>query len=69
MREQIRLQGEWWSPKLYPDEPTRGLRIAVGPRAQGGVTAQMDFLPSSRKNPIKPIFKYPSETHLGELVD
>jgi len=68
MPDRIRLQGEWWSPRRSSDQPARGLLLAAGPRSERGVMAQMLFLPANLKNPIKPMFRYPSDTHLGELA-
>lgn len=66
LQDRIQLQGEWWNPSGI------GVRIMKDPHPRGPqYTGMMVFLrPKSDLNesPIIPMFKYPSETHFGELA-
>lgn len=61
--DRIQLQGDWWQDEI------RGIRLVKDPNGRGG--ALTIFGPAFRPenaSPILPLFRYPSERHLGELI-
>jgi hypothetical protein len=61
--DHIQLQGEWWN-----EDGTVGMRL-VGNKGAPGIMLQL--IPTDLRSDltIKPMFKYPGDQHLGELVD
>jgi hypothetical protein len=63
LRDRVQLQGEWWM------DEHRGVRLVSGPKGTGGQLAIFGpNLKPEEATPIRPLFRYPSEFHLGELI-
>jgi hypothetical protein len=62
--DRIQLQGEWWANE------TNGVRLVKDPQNLGAIIATYggDKLSWDEVPEIKPMFQYPSETHLGQLA-
>jgi hypothetical protein len=58
--DRIRLQGEWW-------DKNRGIRIVKNPQG-GGLIMHLWAEHDPDEPHIEPIFKYPSDQHLRELM-
>jgi hypothetical protein len=58
--DRIQIFGEWW------DQDGRGIRVTGNGNEVAIVMLSRDVNPPTPK--IEPMFRYPSETHLGELV-
>lgn len=61
VRDRIKIQGEWWGTN------GRGVRL-VGAPGKGGMIMHLRTGQDLSKNPIRPMFKYPSEKYFGQLV-
>jgi hypothetical protein len=63
--DRVQLQGEWWEDSVH------GFALLDGNASYMG--GQMVLFGPNKKrddvSSIKPMFKYPSDLHLGELVD
>jgi hypothetical protein len=64
--DRIQIQGLWWID-MGPPNGIRRLIVRQNPEELSG--AQLTFVPKDRLDtpPIRPMFEYPSELHLGEL--
>jgi hypothetical protein len=66
IKGRIQIQGEWWQ------DPINGMALveSFDPKKPGGLIIIFGPKFGREEAPkIKPIFKYPSDAHLGELVE
>lgn len=63
LSDRIQIQGEWWM------DETRGIRLVGTNPKEGGMFAIFgkNYRPENAQK-IRPLFRYPSELHLGELA-
>ena len=64
--DRVQIQGEWW------DEGGRGVGLKKCPQLTPACGSAIEFFGPNhsrdRAIPIVPLFVYPSDKHLGELV-
>jgi hypothetical protein len=60
--DRIQIQGEWWQDEIW------GIRLVKAQHGGGHLTIFGPAFRPENAAPILPLFRYPSELHLGELI-